>query len=100
MPTRIIAEASGEIQHRQLNRLIQHSLSPSQAPEHIRQTQEHLLLSPLLTHLQSIYPRRSEVETQLLSLLDELRERADYAQGYGPANLMTLLRLHREHLRP
>jgi WD40 repeat protein len=38
------------------------------------------------------------VEGGLLSLLDQLRERADSAQGYGPANLIALLRLQRGHL--
>jgi hypothetical protein len=39
------------------------------------------------------------VEEQLLSLLAQLREQAEYAQGYGPANLVALLREHRGHLR-
>jgi hypothetical protein len=56
------------------------------------------LLFPLLTHLQHIYPRATEVEEQLLSLLDKLRQWTDHAQGYGPANLIALLRLQRGHL--
>ena len=35
----------------------------------------------------------------MLALLTQLRERADYAQGYGPANVLALLRLERGHLR-
>jgi hypothetical protein len=96
--TALIAEASSEIQQHRLDRLIQHNLSQATAREYIRQTQERLLLSLLLAHLQSVYPRRAEVEEQLLSLLDELRKWADYAQGYGPANLIALLRLQRGHL--
>ena len=38
-------------------------------------------------------PQQQAVEEQLLGLLDELREQADSAQGYGPANLIALLRL-------
>jgi hypothetical protein len=94
----LIAEASSEIQQHRLDRLIQHSLFHPQASEYIRQTQERLLLSPLLARLQSVYRRRAEVEAQLLSLLDELHKRATYAQGYGPANLMALLRLQRGSL--
>jgi len=93
-----IAEVSCEIEQHRLDRLIQHSLSLSQAGEYIRQTQERLLLSPFLAHLQSIYPRRDEVEEQLLSQLDELRGWANSAQGYGPVNLIALLRLQRGHL--
>jgi hypothetical protein len=98
MTATLIAEVCSEIQQHRLGRLIQHSLFQATAREYIRQTQERMLLSPLLTHLQSIYPRRTEVEEQLLSLLNELREWADYTQGYGPANLITLLHLLRGHL--
>jgi len=38
------------------------------------------------------------VEVQLLGLLNQLRELADSTQGYGPANLIALLRLQRGHL--
>ena len=43
-------------------------------------------------------PAFGPVEELLLTLLDQLREEADYAQGYGPANLIALLRLQRGHL--
>ena len=95
----LIAQASREIQHQRLERLIQHSLFQATASEGVRQKQERLLLSPLLVHLQGVYPRRSELEGQLLSLLDELRAWANYAQGYGPTNLLALLRLLRGHLQ-
>jgi hypothetical protein len=49
--------------------------------------------------LRSAYPVRAAVEEHLLALLDHLRGQTDYAQGYGPANLLTLLRELRGHLR-
>jgi WD40 repeat protein len=108
----LITEGSREIQQHQLDRLIQYGLSQAHAKEYVRQTQERLLLSPLLVNLQNLYLRRANgaphgsatatgptsVEEQLLSLLDDLRELADSAQGYGPANLITLLRLQRGNL--
>jgi len=42
---------------------------------------------------------RELLEQQLLALLNQLRTRADNAQGYGPANLLALLREHWGHLR-
>jgi WD40 repeat protein/transcriptional regulator with XRE-family HTH domain len=103
----LITEGSREIKLGRLDRLIGHGLSLSHAREYVRQTQERLLVSPLLTELQSIYSPSgadraggaSPVEEQLLSLLEELRENSDYAQGYGPANLIVLLRLLRGHLK-
>ena len=101
----LIARGSHEIKQGRLDRLIQHGLSQAHAKEYVRQTQERLLVIPLLADLQSTYPRRvdgatgtSPVEEQLLSLLDQLRKRADAAQGYGPANLIALLRLLRGNL--
>jgi hypothetical protein len=67
--------------------------------EYVRQTQQRLLLVPMLSGPRSSYPRRSVLEDQLLSLLNELCEWDDDAQGYGPANLLALLRELRGHLR-
>src|SRR6266568_9117675 len=97
--TRLVATASEEIGQGRLLRLREHGLSQAQAKEYVRQTQERLLLAPLLARLQSVYQGRAEVEGQLRALLDGLRERAEEAQGYGPANLVALLRLLRGDLR-
>jgi WD40 repeat protein/transcriptional regulator with XRE-family HTH domain len=94
----LIAEATSEIQRRRLDRLIDHGLEHAYAREYVRQTQERLLLVPILAHLRSTYQKRADVEKRLLSLLDQFRGQADYAQGYGPANLIALLRLQRGHL--
>jgi WD40 repeat protein/transcriptional regulator with XRE-family HTH domain len=106
----LIAEGSREIQQQRLNLLIEHGLSQAKASEYVRQIQERLLLSPLLARLQMAYSGGTDVgsalgttptgpvEGQLLSLLNQLREQADSAQGYGPANLIALLRLQRGNL--
>ncbi len=95
---RLIAEASREIEQGSLSLLIEHGLSLANAKDYVRQTQERLLVAPLLVQVQSVYLERA-VEEQLLALLDQLRTRAIYAQGYGPANLLALLREERGHLR-
>ncbi len=104
----LIAEGSREIQEQQLDRLIEHGLCLSLTREYERQTQERLLLSPLLASLQNAYLGRADgarwaqgtvpVEMQLLSLLSQLRGLTDSAQGYGPANLIALLRVLRGDL--
>jgi WD40 repeat protein/transcriptional regulator with XRE-family HTH domain len=96
---RLIAEAASEIEHGQLVRLIEHSLELAAVTEYVRQTQQRLLVVPLLAQVRTMYSGRVAVEGQLLAQLDEMRTRADYAQGYGPANLLTLLREQRGHLR-
>ncbi len=95
----LIAEATSEIVQSRLERLIDHGLSQARASEDVRQMQERLIVAPILARLRSVYPGRAEVEEHLLALFAQLRERADAAQGYGPANLVALLRQQRGHLR-
>src|SRR5258706_15508024 len=75
------------------------SLSQAEARDYVRQTKERLLLAPLLARLQSSVPGHVEGEPRLRSLLSEVRELAEDTQGYGPANLVALLRLLRGGLR-
>src|SRR5205807_1255387 len=95
----LIIETTSEIEQGTLSRLIEHGLELATAKEYIRQTQQRLLVAPLLTRVRSMYRERDAVDRRLHFLLDQLRERADYAQGYGPANLLTLLLLQRGDLR-
>ncbi len=96
---RLIAEVTSEIKQGRPVRLIEHGLELATAKEYVRLTQERLIVTPILADLRSAYPVRAAVEEQLLALLAQQRERADYAQGYGPANLLALLRMLRGHLR-
>ena len=96
---RLVATASEEIQQGRLLLLREHCLSQAQAKEYIRQTQERLLLVPLLARLQSVYQGRAEMERQLQKILDTLRARTAEAQGYGPTNLVALLLWLRGNLR-
>ncbi len=95
----LIEEATSELAQGRLSRLIEHGLCQTGAREDVRQAQERLIVAPILARLRSVYPGRAEVEEHLLALLALLRERAEYAQGYGPANLVALLRQQRGHLR-
>src|SRR5258708_3477850 len=97
--TKLVTTASQEIGQGRLLRLREHGLSQAGAKEYVRQTQQRLLLAPLLARLQSMYQGRAEVEGQLRAVLDALRERAEDAQGYRSANLVALLRLLRGDLR-
>src|SRR2546425_10839302 len=96
---RLIAEASRELEQGQIVRLIEHGLVQAHAKDYVRQAQERLIVAPLLARLQNAALRPASVEEVLHSLLDQLRRRAQEAQGYGPANLVALLREQRGHLR-
>ena len=96
---RLIVEMTSEIEQGRPVRLIEHGLELATAKEYVRQTQERLIVTPLLAQLRKVFRGRAEVERNLLALLDQLRAQANDAQGYGPANLLALLRELRGHLR-
>lgn len=96
---RLLTDAHDELHAGTLARLIEHGLELAHAHEHIRQTQEQLLLAPILTNLRNRYQQPQAVEEQLLTLLRQFRHAGHERQGYGPANLVNLLRLLRGHLR-
>jgi WD40 repeat protein/transcriptional regulator with XRE-family HTH domain len=95
----LVTQASKEIEQGQLSCLLQYGLCQAQASEDVRQTQERLLVAPLLAHLQSASRGHSDVEERLRFLLDQMRAWNEDAQGYGPANLVMLLRVLRGDLR-
>ena len=98
--TRLVSLGSREIEQGQLVHLIEYGLCQAQVKEYVRKTQEQLLVTPLLTQLKSIYRGRTDlVEERFLWLLDKLRDRSQKSQGYGPANLVLLLRVLRGDLR-
>src|SRR5712692_5149823 len=97
--THLVAQASEEIEQGRLSLLIQYRLCEAQAKEYVRLTQERLLVAPLLARLQSAYRGYSDVEERLRFFLDQVRTWNQDAQGYGPANLVALLRLLRGDLR-
>jgi WD40 repeat protein len=97
--SRLIAMLRAEIETGTLVRLLEHGLVLAHAREYVRQTQERLVAAPILTLLQNTYLDQTEMEGHLLTLLAQFRSQPRNSQGYGPANLVTLLRLLRGDLR-
>jgi WD40 repeat protein/transcriptional regulator with XRE-family HTH domain len=96
---RLIAEVTDEIKQGRCSRLVEHGLELAPCQEYVRKTQQRLLMVPILARLRNSYPKRAALEEQLFALLSEFRSWEDSAQGYGPANLLALLRELRGHLR-
>src|SRR5262249_1596614 len=78
---RLIAQASSEIEQDHLDCLNTYGLCQAQAKDYVRQTQERLLVVPLLTWLQSTSQGHADIEARLLSLLEGLRDRDQTTQG-------------------
>jgi WD40 repeat protein/transcriptional regulator with XRE-family HTH domain len=75
------------------------ALSQAQAKDYVRQTQMRLLVHPLIARLRVELGADSLVEEHLLRLLEQFRTEDTATQGYGPANVITLLKALRGHLR-
>jgi hypothetical protein len=73
--------------------------------EYVRHSQERLIAPPVLERLKATFGGEKGVERQLVRLLDLRRDRPQAAHGYGPRNVVKLLRhlrgldLARLHLR-
>jgi WD40 repeat protein/transcriptional regulator with XRE-family HTH domain len=75
------------------------ALAQAQAKDYVRQTQVRLLVQPLLERLRAELGADVQVEAHLLRLLAQFRDEDAAIQGYGPANVLSLLKELRGHLR-
>ena len=57
-----IAEVVNEIERGQQVHLIEYGLELATTREYIRQTQQRLIVAPLLARMRIVYPERGEVE--------------------------------------
>jgi transcriptional regulator with XRE-family HTH domain len=79
--------------------LRQVALEQAQAKDYVQQTQVRLLVQPLVERLRSELGAAALVEAHLLRLLSLFRAEDVVNQGYGPANVLSLLKVLRGHLR-
>jgi len=95
----LVKQMALEIQRKEPDALLTYALSLTSLKEYIRQTQERLLVTPVLSHLGAAQPRKGAVEHQLLRCLDQLRSYDVDEQGYGATNIAMLLLKLNGHLR-
>src|SRR5256885_7999414 len=79
--------------------LRQVALALAQAKHYVREIQVRLLVFPLLERLRAELGANAQIEAHLLRLLAQFRYENAATQGYGPANVITLLKALRGHLR-
>jgi WD40 repeat protein/transcriptional regulator with XRE-family HTH domain len=63
----------------------------AQAPEYVRQSQERVIIQPLLAQLGASLKTRQTIEAHLAQLLSLLRKLPRVEQGYGGGNILNLL---------
>ena len=98
MTDRLVETVADEIERGEPVVLVEQPLIRAQAKDYVRQSQERLIGRPIFQRLNA---QRAEAATQglLLALLDGWRGRPAEEQGYGPGNVVNLLRLLRGELR-
>src|SRR5262249_19629186 len=69
-----------------------HALVQATAKEHVRHSQEQLIARPLLERLVGTYGDSDALERQQRQQLASWREQSRSEQGYGPGNVVNLLR--------
>jgi WD40 repeat protein/transcriptional regulator with XRE-family HTH domain len=98
MTDRVVADVCQEIVSGQPALLVSHALVKATAKDFVRRSQERLIVRPLLEALARV-AGVARVEPSLMLLLEAWRGRSPAEQGYGPGNVVNLLRLLRGDLR-
>ena len=96
---RMIDDVASEIMTSQPAQLLGQALIKATSKDYVRRSQERLIAAPVLERLIARYDDKRGAEQCLTRLLDSLRGRPRVEQGYGPGNLINLLRLLRGDLR-
>jgi WD40 repeat protein/transcriptional regulator with XRE-family HTH domain len=78
--------------------LVRQPLLKATGKDYVRRSQERLIAAPLVERLIAAHGSARAAEQQLLGLLNALRGRPMDGQGYGPGNVVNLLRLLRGDL--
>jgi WD40 repeat protein/transcriptional regulator with XRE-family HTH domain len=95
----MIDEVVRELSRAAPARLIAQPLIKATSKDDVRRTQERLIGTPILDRLIAASGTQTIAEQKLLELLGQMREWPFARQGYGPGNVVNLLRLLRGDLR-
>ena len=95
----LLEDLGEEISTLALDHLHRYALEQAHAKDYVRQTQVRLLVRPLLERLRAESGSDERVEEQCLSLLRRVRAEDGNREGYGPANVIALLKALRSDLR-
>ena len=95
----LIEDVAQELASGEPDRLLRQPLLKATAKDYVRRSQERLIAAPIVERLVETRGSARAAEQRLMGLLDEQRGRPVEDQGYGPGNLVNLLRLLRGDLK-
>jgi WD40 repeat protein/transcriptional regulator with XRE-family HTH domain len=95
----LVEDVTQELASGEPDLLLRQPLLKATAKEYVRRSQERLIGAPLVERLVETHGSAPAAQQRLLSLLNTQRGRPAEEQGYGPGNLVNLLRLLRGDLQ-
>jgi WD40 repeat protein len=95
---RLVADVAEEIKRGRPALLVEQPLIKGKARDYVRNAQEQMIGMPIVQLLQAAHGNDDAIQ-RLLALFQGWRDRPFQEQGYGPGNLVNLLRLSRGDLR-
>jgi transcriptional regulator with XRE-family HTH domain len=95
----LLDQLTEEIITQTMDHLRRYALEQAQAKDYVRESQRRLLVRPLIERLRAELRQDVLIEETLLRLLEQFRTEDAATQGYGPANVISLLKELRTHLR-
>lgn len=96
---RMINDAVKEIEGGQLVHLGKYGIELAHTREYVREIQQRLIVTPILDRLCNTFSTQHSLESHLHDLLSNMSNQAQPEQGYGPANIVVLLKSLRGNLR-
>jgi WD40 repeat protein/transcriptional regulator with XRE-family HTH domain len=96
---RLVAAMAQEVVDSRPALLASHAVVRATSKDYVRRSQERLLAGPLLERLVAACGGAAGAERRLVELFVGWRGRSQAEQGYGPGNVVNLLRLLRDDLR-
>jgi WD40 repeat protein len=95
---RLVEAVGREIVDESPRLIHRYALIQATAQDYVRRRQERLIATPLLERLTVVADGADRLERLLLGLLESWRDQPLVDQGYGPGNVVNLLRLLRGNL--
>jgi WD40 repeat protein/transcriptional regulator with XRE-family HTH domain len=95
----LIEDVAHELVRGEPGLLLRQPLLKATGNDYVRRTQERLICAAIVERLVHECMHAERAEQRLLELLDQQRSRPKEDHGYGPGNLVNLLRLLRGDLR-
>jgi WD40 repeat protein len=91
MTERLIEEVCQEITSGNISLFMSHALTKATAKDYVRAIQIRLILKPVGDRLVNIFRSQKSIESKLISILDNLRDKFTVRPGYAGGNTLNLL---------